>query len=167
MTSALVCSDKSFNLDEKRCCTKCVPGTGVITSCSYKNDTRCSRCVDGLSYSSVNSHTEQCLMCTKCAENAHEKITCNITHNAVCECDSGFYFDQAEAECKLCELCPPGSGASRMCSNDFNTKCHLCPNGTYSDTNSGDGCIVCTLCSASQVMLQSCSTKQNTVCLGE
>ena len=45
---------------------------------------------------------------------------CNTTHDAVCECESGFYWDDRDRTCRHCETCNVGFGALNQCTRSAN-----------------------------------------------
>lgn len=161
------CPSYEFNLDGLRCCQKCLPGSGVIAPCTPDNNTACEPCIHGQTYSTHHNHIDLCEPCTVCAEHSHPQRACNVTHDTLCECDRNYFFDHSVQNCQLCDLCPLGHGALRLCGSYQNTRCHRCPNGTFSDRRSGQGCRVCRVCGPHQIVLQRCSSVQNTVCVGE
>lgn len=149
------------------CCSKCGPGYGVKNLCSKQNDTNCEGCEEGVTFSTSWSYDEECLPCSTCIKNAHVVQACNSTHDVVCECNPNFFYDPESDMCKLCEPCVPGFGASRHCNSMENTICEECPNATFSDVLSPTAdCLPCSVCQEDQVMLQACSAKQDTICLG-
>ncbi|KAK3608700.1 hypothetical protein CHS0354_036222, partial [Potamilus streckersoni] len=162
------CDVNQFNLDsvggQNRCCDKCLPGYGVVYNCTKENNTVCDTCTDG-TFSSHIAHYTTCKGCSSC-KNAYTMHPCNATHDAVCKCHVGFYLASYENTCNLCDLCPAGWGASRSCNYRENTVCTQCSNGTFSNKLSAFArCIPCSKCSENQVLLQRCTTSQDTVCL--
>ncbi|KAL5006131.1 hypothetical protein ScPMuIL_017289 [Solemya velum] len=160
------CSDKEYELENK-CCSKCDPGTGLVSVCSAANDTACFPCVDKKTFSSSIYHDVPCRQCTDCPAQSHIATSCNRTHDTVCQCDMGFYFslDGGDIECLVCELCPVGMGVISTCGDGMNTECLECPNGTYSDISSSIAtCTPCTQCTGSQRALQSCDSTRDAIC---
>ena len=165
---ALTCGSDQYNLDGKKCCTKCPPGSGVVTQCDKSSqNTRCKPCVYSQTYSPTLSHTDGCLRCSKCPNNARPIRSCNVTHDTVCQCRENYFYDQVTRTCRPCSHCPVGWGAKQMCTGTQDTKCKECPAGTYSDRSSLEGCKVCRTCNSNQVQLQGCNHAQDTVCVGK
>ncbi|KAI8516685.1 hypothetical protein Bbelb_052660 [Branchiostoma belcheri] len=88
------------------------------------------------------------------------------THDTVCECSADFYWDAETEQCERCQICPPGFGALEACSSRQDSGCVACPNMTYSDVDSPRAqCVPCTRCTDNQVMLQTCTSISDTICL--
>lgn len=130
---------------------------------------QCAPCTPGLTFSSVYSHEQPCQLCSTCPKNARVLSTCNSTHDVVCVCEDGFYLSERTGQCDLCDLCPVGWGASTVCGHTVgNTACRMCQNGTFSDVLSASApCRTCTECSEGQRLLQTCTSTQDTICLGK
>ncbi|XP_064646883.1 tumor necrosis factor receptor superfamily member 16-like [Lineus longissimus] len=165
-TYALICPDKEYNLEETRCCTKCLPGSGVRKDCTFDNNTYCEPCINERTYSPHTSHTERCRQCRQCGPDAILRRTCNTTHDTICECNQDYYFNESAGECKKCDKCEKGTGVTKICSKNMNTQCSVCKNGTFSDFTSATlGCIPCSACKRDETMIQGCIASQNTLCL--
>ncbi|XP_074660809.1 tumor necrosis factor receptor superfamily member 16-like [Tubulanus polymorphus] len=164
----MICEDTEYPLDNKVCCKTCQPGYGVVAECTYADGaSECDLCVPGRTFSDRISHTK-CKPCTVCGANSHARHACNATHDAVCECNTDFFYDKDQNRCRLCEMCKEGQGASRPCKSSHNTKCAECPNGTFSDVMSGTlGCVPCSKCRSHEVMLKACTPSQDTICMGK
>ncbi|XP_066264421.1 tumor necrosis factor receptor superfamily member 16-like [Branchiostoma lanceolatum] len=148
------------------CCSQCPPGEGVTTPCSDGTGTGCTACVPGQTFSHSRSHTEPCRACSTCGSNMNVASLCNRTHDTVCECSVDFYWDEETERCERCQICPPGFGAVEACSSRQDSGCVACPNMTYSDVDSPRArCLACTRCTDSQVMLQTCTSISDTICL--
>ena len=160
----------SFNGAENQCCDTCKPGYGVTVNCSTNSQTVCEACIPGRTYSSPGNSLNSCTVCSTCGNSSHFVLhPCNVTHNTFCECPKGSYYDPFEDECKFCDLCHPGWGASRMCTSKHNTECSQCvTNMTYSSKlDPFTGCSPCTLCSKTEVTLQACSVTEDTICFSK
>ena len=154
----------------------------------------CEKCIEGSTYSSSIGSELTCLPCSKCPEDAKIVRRCNITHDTVCVCgheqmNESYISSVNEAptaldrshlflrmrflsadtkQCKLCDLCSAGWGASRPCGDGFNTMCNRCPQGTFSDRlHATAPCLKCRRCKRGLKVLRTCSTTRNTVCLKE
>ena len=165
--AGLTCKEDEHNFNNQRCCRKCPPGEGVVSPCSLTNNTVCEPCTAGVTFSDTLSHQDVCKSCSKCDSVTHVHRTCNVTENTACECNANYFYNVTSEECVACAGCPLGFGASNVCTHHVNTRCRACPNGTFSDRRDHAGCVVCRVCRPGQLLLQSCSTMQNTVCLGK
>lgn len=147
--------------------TFCAPASAeVIASNATSNGTASEE--DASTEEPATSTQKPCKKCTVCPKRAIEARTCNATHDTVCLCDRGDFFNALSYECKPCSPCPHGWGVWRVCTRNRNTVCRKCPPGTYSGVLSGSmGCVLCSSCRPDQVMLQECSRIQDTVCIGE
>lgn len=170
-------------------CSDCPAGSGVVKLCSGNEtenslpdeDTSCSPCEAGVTFSDTASKHLPCRSCRTCPPNSHLKRECNVTHDAECECDKDHFqeFNEEHARhkhghsgqlftCKPCDVCQHGFGAARACSANHNTVCRKCPASTYSSVlSSSAGCLVCTVCREDQVTLHECTPIQDTVCAGK
>lgn len=108
----------------------------------------------------------ECLPCTVCGDLEYTSTACNATHDAMCECQPGFYKDITDGQCKTCTECPAGWGASPACTSTSNTVCVACPPHSYSSLESSTkSCQSCTICdSQDEFELQQCTAKQDTSC---
>lgn len=100
-----------YDAEVGACCRTCPPGLGVALPCTgtgVGNDTVCTPCVDGVTYSSSISQEETCQPCSHCPANAQAVHRCNITHNTKCECVDGFWYDSEKKSCTVCFPCQPG-----------------------------------------------------------
>ena len=153
-------------MDGTRCCRKCPPGTGVSSPCTTGNDTICTPCITGDSFSGISSHTTPCQPCSLCQARKNPVQACNVTMDTICECDWNYFWSETHRKCTLCDLCPVGHGAWQSCGSNHNTRCRRCPVGTFSDRRSLAACRPCRVCSANQIRLQQCNFRENTVCVG-
>ncbi|XP_050418854.1 tumor necrosis factor receptor superfamily member 16 isoform X1 [Patella vulgata] len=150
---------------EGRCCSECSIGSGVASPCNAGNNTICEACIDGEYYSSTSSHTHSCIPCSKCPKNSRVIQECTNSSDTICECEPEFHLTE-NGECKLCDLCPAGWGASVPCSRTQNTVCNQCTNGAFSKVLSAtSGCLVCSVCVPGAQMLQACSATEDTICI--
>ncbi|CAG0900405.1 unnamed protein product [Darwinula stevensoni] len=64
-----------------------------------------------------------------------------------------------------CFKCPPGFGASRVCTEREDTVCHACIEGTYSqDTSEILDCFLCSGCGDGLFELHACNPFRDTIC---
>ncbi|XP_019624881.1 PREDICTED: tumor necrosis factor receptor superfamily member 16-like [Branchiostoma belcheri] len=90
----------------------------------------------------------------------------NRTHDTVCKCEAGKYWNETERGCRQITKCKVGEGVSIIAVATYDTKCTACHPGTYSDQLSATQvCTVCTDCRDLQrTTLQPCSPGQDAVC---
>lgn len=111
-----------------------VPSRAQSLNCGHT----LSDCNPGETY--LNTATECCQRCTACTD--HVKMftlsQCNVTHDAVCDCQLPTYLDTTDHICALdCDFCPSLSGPGscipgRTECQCLNQDCHL-PGDTYCD----------------------------------
>lgn len=167
IVETLDCRKKAYDFNGKRCCSKCPPGHGMAYDCSHGNDTQCTSCVLGKTYSHYEWHTDKCRNCSECKKDSHVKVKCTLTEDTVCECNMDFFFSNIEKQCLLCNFCPIGFGAFTKCDRFQNSVCYKCPNGTYSDVKSAiQPCYPCTKCSEGQAEFKPCTLTEDTICYG-
>ncbi|XP_066297223.1 tumor necrosis factor receptor superfamily member 1B-like [Branchiostoma lanceolatum] len=90
----------------------------------------------------------------------------NRTHDTVCECEAGKYWNETERGCREISKCPAGQGVSNIATAMFNTKCTTCTPGTFSDQLSvTQVCTPCTDCRAQRrTTVEDCTPMQDAVC---
>ena len=160
----------SFNETGNQCCDTCQPGYGVIVNCTAAEQTVCESCIPGKTYSSPKNSLNACMGCSSCGNTTHFVLhPCNVTHDTLCQCPKGSYYDQGTDECRFCDPCPPGMGASRMCTSKHNSMCSECEsNVTFSSKlDPFSNCQPCTVCSDTEVTLQACSIIEDTICFSK
>ena len=160
----------SFNETGNQCCDTCQPGYGVIVNCTAAEQTVCESCIPGKTYSSPKNTLNACMGCSSCGNTTHFVLhPCNVTHDTLCQCPKGSYYDPGTDECKFCDPCPPGMGASRMCTSKHNSMCSECEsNVTFSSKlDPFSNCQPCTVCSDTEVTLQACSIREDTICFSK
>ncbi|XP_068119491.1 tumor necrosis factor receptor superfamily member 16 [Hyperolius riggenbachi] len=146
------------------CCRSCGAGEGVTHECGV-NQTVCEPCLDSITYSDTNSHTEACKPCTECHGNKRMLAPCVETDDALCACAYGFFKDEDTGECKHCRTCTLGHGMILSCSMNQDTVCEKCPEWTFSNVdNNMDPCLPCTICEDDEIMLEECTDTSDTVC---
>lgn len=153
-----------------KCCSTCKKGSGVVSECSLTNNTQCQQCIPGKSYSDVDSHDSPCKPCATCDNNTNFILhPCNETMNTICGCPNGKYYDQETDRCKLCDLCPAGWGALRMCNKNHNTICTPCTvNVTFSHRmDYYSKCTPCSKCVDPYIALQDCSITEDAICMSK
>lgn len=160
-------SEVTFNETDTKCCDTCLPGSGVTVKCSSSENTQCQKCVPGVTYSDLNSLTQTCKTCSTCGNNSHFILhPCNETQNTICTCPDGSYYDAKSDQCKFCDLCPAGWGASRRCTTKHNTVCTQCEiNVTFSNKlDPFSKCTPCLTCKETEVALKECSLSEDRIC---
>ncbi|XP_041426784.1 tumor necrosis factor receptor superfamily member 1B isoform X2 [Xenopus laevis] len=94
-----------FNLHQRKCCSRCPPGTYASSQCSAKSDTNCKSCpVD--SYNENWIYADKCKLCKSCPEDAGlvAIVNCSATTAVDCGCQDGYVCELASplGECMHC-----------------------------------------------------------------
>uniref|UniRef100_UPI00398EDA1C tumor necrosis factor receptor superfamily member 11B-like n=1 Tax=Pristiophorus japonicus TaxID=55135 RepID=UPI00398EDA1C len=145
-------------------CEQCPPGTYRKTHCNAERRTECAPCSDS-HYTEYWNHLDECQYCNVfCKEYQYLKHECNGTHNRVCECVEGHFFEFEF--CLKHYECPPGFGVKRIGTPYINTECIKCPKGFFSvNTSANQSCqkhTNCTVLGLKQVLQG--DTFQDNVC---
>ncbi|XP_051879410.1 tumor necrosis factor receptor superfamily member 11B-like isoform X4 [Pristis pectinata] len=115
-------------------CEQCPPGTYRKTHCNTSKRTECAPCPDS-HYTAYWNSLDECQYCNVfCKEYQYVKHECNSTHNRVCECVEGRYFEFEF--CLKHSECPPGFGVKKLGTPYINTECMQCPKGFFSTNKS-------------------------------
>ena len=116
MSTLLICPYGTYQLTgDNGCygCPKCGIGKGLNNNCRrfppYKpsEEPYCIPCIDGLSFSHINSS----LICLKCSEqcseedNLMESAKCTRYHDRLCQCKHGYFNTGTKGKCKQCCSC--------------------------------------------------------------
>ncbi|XP_060776952.1 tumor necrosis factor receptor superfamily member 11B-like [Neoarius graeffei] len=143
---------EDFDTGDTLLCTRCPPGTYVSSPCTSTHDTVCLPCPKE-HFTEFWNFLPKCLYCSNiCEGNRVVKEQCSATHNRVCECKEGHYWQ--DDFCVPHTRCPPGLGAEIIGNTQRNTQCKKCPNGTFSaETSSSAQCIKHTDCEMLHVLL--------------
>ncbi|VDP16789.1 unnamed protein product [Soboliphyme baturini] len=158
--------DSAYDPETGTCCQKCEPGFGVALPCTKHNDTVCSPCTDGVTYSPVSSYEQVCRPCSQCPAKSFPVHKCNSTHNTKCECTQDFFYQSDKNMCTPCRRCRPGETMVRPCSSSVNTVCEACPPFTYTKSYNYRGpCLNCSRCKANQMLKHPCTKFQDIHCL--
>ncbi|XP_029205354.2 tumor necrosis factor receptor superfamily member 16-like isoform X4 [Acropora millepora] len=121
----------------------------------------CKPCENGHFSDTVNS--TKCFKCHHCRRQEIETEPCTPTHNIICTCAPGYYFNSEILFCFKCRLCGPGRGVIKNCTFNSDTVCAPCEKGkTYSDIRDFSSCKSCTNCGGN--LLKKCTRKNDTVC---
>ncbi|XP_041045185.1 tumor necrosis factor receptor superfamily member 11B-like [Carcharodon carcharias] len=117
-------------------CEQCPPGTHRKTHCNAEKRTECAPCPDS-HYTEFWNNLDECQYCNVfCKEYQYTKHECNSTHNRVCECVKGHYFEFEF--CLKHYKCPPGFGVKKLGTLYINTECMKCPKGFFSINRSAN-----------------------------
>uniref|UniRef100_A0A915KG52 Tumor necrosis factor receptor superfamily member 16 n=1 Tax=Romanomermis culicivorax TaxID=13658 RepID=A0A915KG52_ROMCU len=133
-------SDSVYDPTVESCCQTCAVGFGVALPCtSDSNNTVCSSCVDGITYSNVVSHDQPCEHCSICPPFSIVVHKCNKTHNTKCQCKLGYFYTYDKSMlCKKCSSCPPGFTFDKPCTTSQDTTCKACKGGKCLDFGHND-----------------------------
>ncbi|XP_072238033.1 tumor necrosis factor receptor superfamily member 1B [Leuresthes tenuis] len=152
------------------CCSKCPPGSRLITECSKNTDSVCENC--GLDMYMENwNYAKNCFSCSKCKQKKGLQFgqNCTTTKNSKCVCQPGMYcqmgFDDPYCtDCTSYTVCKAGFGVSAPGTRSSNVKCEKCPNGAFSSINSHkDRCKPHTNCNGRAVITEGDAFK-DTIC---
>ncbi|XP_015284778.1 PREDICTED: tumor necrosis factor receptor superfamily member 6B-like isoform X2 [Gekko japonicus] len=122
---------------ERLVCQQCPPGTCVAQYCTKDKPTQCQPC-PSLYYTQYWNYLDNCLYCNNiCSGLEEEALPCNATHDRVCQCKPGYYFDPSSEFCLPHSACPLGSGVAQPGTPHEDTKCAACPPGTFSNSSTG------------------------------
>ncbi|XP_029437817.1 tumor necrosis factor receptor superfamily member 5-like isoform X3 [Rhinatrema bivittatum] len=137
-----------------RCCRACPSGTYKLRDCTESAETECKSCEEG-TYTQHENYLPKCQTCSYCrGVNLNEASHCNQTHDAQCQCSSGYYCpsrNRGRGTCEYCtrvSACPLGSGVLKTATPWADTVCQICQNGTFSNvTDAFSPCQNYTQCS--------------------
>ncbi|XP_048585871.1 tumor necrosis factor receptor superfamily member 16 isoform X2 [Nematostella vectensis] len=142
------------------------PAGYFIKSCANQTTPVCERCPEG-TYISGRNNYHRCQICSACRGSKNQVISaCNATHDTVCRCQEGYFWDTGTLYCAECKSCGRGRGVVRNCTHNHNTVCRKCEKEkTYSPGKSRtDGCLMCKNCPAGQTVSEKCTRRKDTVC---
>ncbi|XP_062821641.1 tumor necrosis factor receptor superfamily member 4 [Anolis carolinensis] len=124
ITWGLRCSDGEYSLEDRKCCKKCPPGSGLEKRCTAYADTDCKPCEEN-SYNDMYTYS-RCKRCTFCEKERglQEEKPCDKYSNARCACLPG-YEEEVRTEEKRCDPCRDG-----FFSKGGTDKCRPWRNGT-------------------------------------
>ena len=84
----------------------------------------CKPCENGHFADTVNS--TKCFKCHHCRRQEIETKPCTPTHNIICTCAPGYYFNSEILFCFKCRSCGPGRGVIKNCTFNSDTVCAPC-----------------------------------------
>ncbi|XP_070777875.1 tumor necrosis factor receptor superfamily member 6B [Enoplosus armatus] len=164
-SSSLTFKDKDPITGKPVECDRCPPGTYLSARCTSMLKSECSPCPPG-SFTELWNYIGKCLRCGVCGQNQVVKTACSADSDCQCECKRGYYYKKKYDMCLRHSACPPGQEVLTPGTPDEDTVCHVCPNGTYSDTVSADqNCTEHRSCDAAgQHLVLKGSTWHDSVC---
>ncbi|KAG1960790.1 tumor necrosis factor receptor superfamily [Pimephales promelas] len=147
----VLCCEEEMHYKNKNgdCCKKCGPGKRMMMDDNCQ-DPRCQDCRIGEYQSGYTSNT-RCERQPSCDANLHLKPQEDIpitTRLNKCVCEPGYYCTK-EDDCSACmehSVCKPGERVAKKGTQESDTKCEPCKNGTFSDHDSADTCKEWTTC---------------------
>jgi len=165
VVSGDVCASERYT-EAGECCEVCPPGTRVVRECGKEN-TQCEPCQEGVTFSLLEDSRE-CQACGRCPRAT--LVSCNLTHNALCECTREHHYrwgDEFDSLCMPCSTCPRGSGVAQACGPRNNTVCEACPAGVSfsEEARTYKPCTNCTRCQDNEVELRACQPNADTICM--
>ncbi|GCC19471.1 hypothetical protein chiPu_0000013, partial [Chiloscyllium punctatum] len=115
-------------------CSRCPPGQHMTLHCTKDHDTVCAPC-SANHYTQFWNYLKKCQYCNNfCKENQNVKHECNATHNRVCECKDGYFWEYEF--CMKQKACPPGYGVKTAGTPYSSTVCGKCAQGFFSSVTS-------------------------------
>ena len=112
-------------------CGVCPPGTFVSSQCSQTSSRLCEPCRSG-TYMDRPTLSDKCLRCKECTGKRLVHKACNKTHDTVCKCKLGQFFNSDLLVCFPCTPCEIGEGVVKNCSDTSDTVCEACKVGIRS-----------------------------------
>lgn len=143
-TDKKTCRDQEEEYYEsklKACCSRCPPGTYVLTECSLSQDTVCAVCSEN-SYNEHWNHLLSCQICRPCDHilGFEETAPCTSKQKTQCHCQPGMFCALWDHECLHCEPlsdCPPGTEAEFKGEvGKADSNCVPCKAGHFQNTSS-------------------------------
>ncbi|XP_043919519.1 tumor necrosis factor receptor superfamily member 1B-like [Protopterus annectens] len=128
-----------FHPTERKCCYSCPKDHVGLKSCPKSID-ECKSCEPDQYLS--NHIKPVCMACVKCREEEDlvEKTPCSINSQRTCVCRDGMFCESPkQGVCLRCShhtACAPGYGVKHKGTHDSDTKCEVCPPGTFSSNYS-------------------------------
>ncbi|KAM3922960.1 uncharacterized protein RB166_012035 [Leptodactylus fuscus] len=117
-------------------------GQETRSTCVKDIKKECATCSEPNKYIDWSQNNPVCKSCRMCNKESFliEVQSCSLLKPAICQCKPGYYC-QTElpdtcARCNLFKLCPPGQGVKQKGSPTNDTKCEMCPSGTFSNLSS-------------------------------
>ncbi|XP_048385658.1 tumor necrosis factor receptor superfamily member 11B-like [Stegostoma tigrinum] len=115
-------------------CSRCPPGQHMVQHCTKDHDTECAPC-SANHYTRYWNYLKKCQYCNNfCKENQNVKHECNATHNRVCECIDGYFWEYEF--CMKQKTCLPGYEVKTTGTPYSNTICRKCARGFFSSVTS-------------------------------
>ncbi|XP_048451853.1 tumor necrosis factor receptor superfamily member 11B-like isoform X2 [Rhincodon typus] len=115
-------------------CSRCPPGQHMVQHCTKDHDTQCAPC-SASHYTQYWNYLKKCQYCNIfCKENQNVKHECNATHNRVCECKDGYFWEYEF--CTKQKTCLPGYGVKTAGTPYSSTICRKCARGFFSSVTS-------------------------------
>ncbi|XP_032869547.1 tumor necrosis factor receptor superfamily member 10A-like isoform X2 [Amblyraja radiata] len=110
------------------CCRNCPAGTHVTEHCRKDQErAKCEPCVKGEAFTEYENGLTECMPCTVCRDDEEQVAACNVSKNAVCQCQAGRYFCTDNRVCEMCRRCtsrcPDGEIVQNNCTPTSNTVC--------------------------------------------
>ncbi|XP_055515188.1 tumor necrosis factor receptor superfamily member 5-like isoform X2 [Leucoraja erinacea] len=156
----------SWNIDMKReCCTKCPPGTKLVSRCTRSNlKSKCESCISGTFSASWNIYG-YCPLCKTCSEanGLQIEMECTKKSQVKCTCRPGYALNAAPpTDTEKCfKICNEGEQVKRGDSN----ACEPCLPGFYSNKKGTKSCKAWTRCTDDQrYLIKNGSQTEDAVC---
>ncbi|XP_075900269.1 tumor necrosis factor receptor superfamily member 6B-like [Nelusetta ayraudi] len=150
---------------ERLQCSSCPPGTYLSAGCSAGRSSQCSPCPPGF-FTELWNHISRCLRCSTCGGAGEEaERPCSAQQDSRCRCRPGFYYRHQAGMCHRHSSCPIGHSVLLNGTATEDTRCQLCPAGTFSSASSAQSvCLSHRLCGSTQLQLLNGTTWHDSVC---
>ncbi|KAL6462875.1 hypothetical protein MHYP_G00292970 [Metynnis hypsauchen] len=157
------CNQEQY-LKDKRCCSKCRPGTYMFDECNEATDTICRPCGKD-EYQSEYNTDHRCLPQKFCDDGKgfYRPSPSSPYEPVPCECKEGFQCSPLNCEfCDQIPSCPAGQG---LIGDPGRQSCKECTHGYFSDSHAAEPCKKWTDCKAfGKTEERPGSTKTDVVC---
>ncbi|XP_060948343.1 tumor necrosis factor receptor superfamily member 6B-like [Limanda limanda] len=114
-------------------CEGCAPGTYLRARCTDTSRSECAPCAPG-SYTEIWNYIRKCLRCSTCGRYEVARTRCTAHSDTQCACKEGLYRPTQNHMCTRHRACASGEGVLSKGTSEQNTVCHVCSNGTFSDS---------------------------------
>ncbi|XP_066538297.1 tumor necrosis factor receptor superfamily member 11A [Hoplias malabaricus] len=134
-------------LKDKKCCSKCGPGTFLFKECTANSDTLCRPCVNN-EYQPEHTTDRACLLQKYCDDGKgfYRPVPSSTTEAEPCLCKDGFQCSPLNCEfCVQIPSCPAGQGLTGELGKQ---SCKECDPGYFSDEHVARPCKKWTDCKA-------------------
>lgn len=130
----------------------------------------CQVCPNG-TFNDQETIATECQYCrVQCGQKEFMKEPCNVDHDMICECETGYYKEQGPTygTCLPIKKCPPSYGVKRPGTSWNNTVCERCEKDKFSpDESATQICSPCSSCPSGEEVEERCTASRDTKCRPE